>query len=132
MTTVVAGLIERDGQILICRRRAGQQHPLKWEFPGGKIEAGEEPGEALRRELNEELGIEIEASDEITRFDYQYPARDPILLIFFRVKRYAGIPENRIFAEVRWVKPADLPQFDFLEGDVPFVRELAAGAHFTG
>ena len=132
MTTVVAGLIERDGQILICRRRAGQQHPLKWEFPGGKVEAGEEPGEALRRELNEELGIEIEASDEITRFDYQYPGRDPILLIFFRVKRYSGIPENRIFAEARWVKPADLPQFDFLEGDVAFVRELAAGAHFTG
>jgi 8-oxo-dGTP diphosphatase len=131
MTTVVAGLIERDGRILICRRRASQQHPLKWEFPGGKVEAGEEPGEALRRELNEELGIEIEAPDEIARFDYKYPYRDPILLIFFRVKHYSGVPENRIFAAVQWEKPGDLPQFDFLEGDVAFVRKLASGEHFA-
>lgn len=131
MTTVVAGLIERDGQILICQRRAGQQHPLKWEFPGGKVEAGEDPTEALRRELNEELGIEIEASDEITRFDYQYPDRDPILLIFFRVRRYSGGIINRIFAEIRWAAPAELPQFDFLEGDIAFVRQLAAGVHAT-
>jgi 8-oxo-dGTP diphosphatase len=131
MTTVVAGVIERNGLILICRRRAGQQHPLKWEFPGGKVEAGEEPGEALRRELNEELGIVIEAPAELTRFHYQYPGRQPILLIFFRVPRHSGSVINRIFAEIRWAAPADLPQFDFLEGDVAFVRELAAGGHFT-
>ena len=55
MTTVVAGILERDGRILICQRKADQAHPLKWEFPGGKVEAGEEPEAALQRELNEEL-----------------------------------------------------------------------------
>ena len=61
MTTVVAGVLERDGKILICRRRADQPHPLKWEFPGGKLETGESPAAALIRELREELGIESEA-----------------------------------------------------------------------
>ena len=125
MTMVTAALIERDGRILICRRRADQSHPLKWEFPGGKVEPGEEPIACLRRELEEELGILVEQADEITRFEYQYPGRAPILLIFYQVARFRGEVENRIFAEIRWASPAELPGFDFLEGDVDFVRQLA-------
>lgn len=128
MTTVTAGLIERDGRVLIGRRRADQKHPLKWEFPGGKAEPGEEPLDCLRRELEEELGIAVERASEITRFEYQYPERPPILLVFFRVEGYRGEVENRIFAELRWAAPEHLPEFDFVEGDVAFVRRLAEGS----
>ena len=127
MTTVTAALLERDGRILACRRRADQSHPLKWEFPGGKAEPGEEPLAALRRELEEELGIRIDAAEELTRYPYQYPGRLPILLIFYRVRQYAGPVENRIFAEVRWATPSELAALDFLEGDLDFVRRLADG-----
>lgn len=130
MTTVTAALLERDGLILACRRRADQSHPLKWEFPGGKVEPGEDPPSALRRELEEELGIRgirIEAAHEITRYPYQYPGRSPLLLIFYRVSDYTGPLENRIFAEIRWAAPGELAALDFLEGDLDFVRRLADG-----
>ena len=128
MTTVTAAVIERDGRILICRRRADQRHPLKWEFPGGKLEAEESPADGLARELAEELGIRVEEATEITRYEYQYPGRGLIQLVFFRVGRYAGCVENRIFAEMAWARPEELPGFDFLDGDVEFVRQLARGA----
>ncbi|MBI3693394.1 MAG: (deoxy)nucleoside triphosphate pyrophosphohydrolase [Acidobacteria bacterium] len=125
MTTVTAAVIERDGRLLVCRRRTDQSHPLKWEFPGGKVEPGEDPVAALSRELQEELGITAEGAEEITRFPYQYPGRPPILLIFFRVSSYSGATENRIFDEIQWVAPQQLPQLDFLEADIDFVRRLA-------
>ena len=127
MIVVTAAVIFEDGRVLICRRRADQKHPLKWEFPGGKAEPGEDPAAGLCRELEEELGIRIEQAVEITRFPYQYPGRSPLLLVFFRVDRYSGQVENRIFAEIRWAPPAQLGEFDFLEGDVEFVRQLAEG-----
>lgn len=127
MTTVVAAVIEREGRVLICRRRADQRHPLQWEFPGGKVEPGEDAPAGLRRELAEELGIQVENAEEMTRFEYQYPGRSPILLIFYGVTEYSGPMENRIFAEIQWVLPGALPQFDFVAGDVDFVRRLAAG-----
>ena len=126
MTTVVAALIERHRRVLICRRRPDQKHPLKWEFPGGKVEPGEDPLAALRRELDEELGIGVEQAQEVARFEYQYAGRPPILLIFYRVDRFAGTVENRIFAGLEWVERRRLPEFDFLEGDVDFVRSLAS------
>ncbi len=128
MTTVTAAVIEEQERILICRRRADQKHPLKWEFPGGKLEAGESPAAGLARELAEELGIRVEDAAEIARYEYEYPGRGPIQLVFFRVARYAGRVENRIFAEMAWARLEDLPEFDFLDGDVEFVRQLARGA----
>ena len=127
MTIVTAAVIVRDGRVLICRRRADQKHPLKWEFPGGKVEPGEDPAAGLSRELDEELGIRVEQAEEITRFSFQYPGWPPILLVFFRVERYCGRPENRIFAEIHWAAAAELTRFDFLEGDVEFVRQLTEG-----
>lgn len=122
MTTVVAALIERQGRILICQRKRGQAHEFKWEFPGGKVEAGEAPSDALRRELREELAIDASIGDEITRYEFAYPGRPPILLIFFQVHEFAGVPQNLVFAQTEWVEPERLPEFDFLEGDVDFVR----------
>ena len=125
MTTVVAALLERDGKILICRRRPADPHPLKWEFPGGKVEPGEAPAEALRRELEEELGVAARIGEEITRYEYCYPGKQPILLIFYKVCEFAGDPANRVFHEMAWDTPARLREYDFLEGDVDFVRTLA-------
>jgi 8-oxo-dGTP diphosphatase len=126
-TTVTAAVIRRDGHILICRRRAQQDHAGKWEFPGGKLEPGETPALSLRRELQEELQIEAQIGKEIVSYEYAYPGRKPIRLTFFEVTEYSGNPDYSHFQEVRWADPEDLPTFDFLEGDVEFVKQLAAG-----
>ena len=128
MVQVVAAIIERDGRILICRRTAEQSHALKWEFPGGKVEPGESPQQALERELEEELGIRHAAGEEITRYQYTYPGKSPILLFFFRIARFEGEPANRIFHEMRWEAAQHLAGFDFVEGDIEFIRGLSAVA----
>jgi 8-oxo-dGTP diphosphatase len=117
----------REGRILICRRRADQAHALKWEFPGGKVEPGESPEDALRRELQEELGIESAQPTEITRYTFAYPGKNPILLIFLLVTAWQGEVENRIFETMTWETPGRLREYDFLEGDLPFLdsKELA-------
>jgi 8-oxo-dGTP diphosphatase len=125
MVQVVAAIIERDGRILICRRTAEQSHALQWEFPGGKVEPGETPPQALERELAEELGIQAAAGKEITRYQYTYPGRNPIVLIFFRITGFQGEPANLIFQEMRWEPPERLAAFDFVEGDGQFIRTLA-------
>jgi 8-oxo-dGTP diphosphatase len=127
MTTVAAALIQRQGRVLICRRRADQDHAGKWEFPGGKLETGETPAACLRRELAEELGIDAVVGNEITRYRFQYPGRKEIQLVFFAVAEYRGNPDYGMFAEVRWAPLDQMPAFDFLEGDVEFVNGLAAG-----
>jgi len=126
LTTVVAALIQQSGRLLICRRRADQAHSLKWEFPGGKLEAGESPREALGRELMEELALHARIGDEVERYEFCYPGGKPLLLIFYAVDEFAGEPRNCVFHEIRWAEAAELPGFDFLEGDVEFVRRLAA------
>jgi 8-oxo-dGTP diphosphatase len=127
-TVVVAAVIEREGRILICQRRADQPHPGKWEFPGGKVEPGEPPEHAIYRELREELGIHAYVDAEITRYEYTYPGRKPILLIFYRVKEFSGEMETEIFAQTRWERRDRLPRYDFLEADLDFVKQLAISA----
>ena len=122
VTRVVAGILEREGRVLICRRRADQPHALKWEFPGGKIEGEETPEAALIRELREELGIEASGASEIARYEYAYPGKKPILLIFLRVAAWAGELENRIFETVVWEERGRLKEYDILEGDAPFLE----------
>jgi 8-oxo-dGTP diphosphatase len=123
-TTVVAAVIERGGRILIGQRRRSDAHPLKWEFPGGKVDAGETPQAALLRELEEELGIRARLGSEITRYEFQYPDRAPILLIFYRVNEFDGEPVNRAFESIAWDHPENLARYDFLEGDIDFIRTL--------
>ena len=121
MTEVVAGILEAEGRILICRRRSDQAHALKWEFPGGKIEPCETPQQALVRELREELGIESEPAREIMRYEFAYPGKKPILLIFLRVPAWTGEIEDRIFDTILWESRENLKDYDFLEGDEPFI-----------
>ena len=127
MKRVVAALIEKDGKLLICQRTRHQTMPLKWEFPGGKIEDGEQPRDALRRELEEELGIVATIGNEITRIQHEYPNGGMVELRFYIVREYKGEIENRIFREIRWAAPRDLSKFDFLEADLTLVKDLAAG-----
>jgi 8-oxo-dGTP diphosphatase len=123
--TVVAGLIEREGRILIGQRRKDDRHPLKWEFPGGKVEPGETAREALQRELEEELSIQAVIGEEVARYDYQYRTGSPLYLVFYRVARYQGEPRNSEFNEIRWEIREALPAYDFLDGDRDFVGRLA-------
>jgi 8-oxo-dGTP diphosphatase len=129
---VVAAVIERGGEVLVCQRRAGSRHELKWEFPGGKVENGEAPPDALARELEEELGIGATVGAELIRYEFHYPKRSPMLLIFYRVTEFSGEPENRAFEQIRWEKIPRLKHYDFLEGDVDFVRRLARGDYEPG
>jgi 8-oxo-dGTP diphosphatase len=128
MLEVVAAIFERDGRILICRRTARQSHPLQWEFPGGKVEPGETPHQALARELEEELAVTGVAGQEITRYQFAYPDKNPILLIFFRVTAFTGEPQNVIFEEMRWEPRENLAAFDFVKGDRDFLSTFAANA----
>ena len=123
---VVAAVIERAGLILIGQRKPRGRHGLKWEFPGGKVEPGEEAREALARELREEQGIEARIGDEIERYDFSYSAGHVTRLIFFHVTEFTGEPANLDFAQIAWVPCSRLPDYDFLEGDVAFVLRLAA------
>jgi 8-oxo-dGTP diphosphatase len=127
MKRVVAGLIVRDGKLLVCQRTRHQTMPLKWEFPGGKIEEGEQPRDALRRELDEELGIVATIGDELKRVQHEYPNGGMVELRFFVVREYKGELENRIFKDIQWADPKELPKFDFLEADLTLVNDLAAG-----
>jgi 8-oxo-dGTP diphosphatase len=129
MLQVVAGIIEREGRILICRRKAQQSHPLKWEFPGGKVERGETLAQALERELAEELDLRSVSCEELTRYEYTYPSKHPIRLIFFKVTEFEGEPRNVIFEEMRWESRQDLAGFDFVEGDVEFLRGISSGLY---
>jgi 8-oxo-dGTP diphosphatase len=127
MKHVVAALIWKDGRILICQRTRHQPMPLKWEFPGGKIEEGEQPRDALRRELDEELGITASIGDEVVRMRHEYPNGNSVELRFFDVREYSGELENRIFREIVWAVPGELPRYDFLEADLDLVKKLADG-----
>jgi 8-oxo-dGTP diphosphatase len=125
MLQVVAAIFEKDGRILICQRTPAQSHPLKWEFPGGKVEPGESPERALARELEEELAVTGARGREIERYRFAYPGKAPIELIFYRVTEYAGELRNLIFQDMRWEPRADLASFDFVEGDRDFLRRFA-------
>lgn len=124
MTTVVAAIIERDGLVLICQRKAGQRHALQWEFPGGKLEPGESLQAALKRELEEELAIRAAIGSEVTRYEYRYPGRDPILLVFYRVRDFEDEPVNIVFEKIVWEKPDRLRDYDFVDGDVDFIKSF--------
>ena len=127
MKRVVAGLIIENGKLLVCQRTRHQTMPLKWEFPGGKIEEGEQPRDALRRELEEELGIQAKIGNEIARIQHEYPNGGMVELRFFEVREYQNEIENRIFKDIQWAEPKELPKFDFLEADLTLVKDLAAG-----
>ena len=124
--TVVAALVWQEGEILVCQRKETDVFPGKWEFPGGKIEPGEAAQAALERELWEELGIRARIGEQAARVEHQYPGRAPVHLLFFMVQEFDGSPENHVFQQILWVRPEQLPCFDFLEADRPLISRIAA------
>lgn len=124
---VVAALILKQGKLLVCQRTRHQTMPLKWEFPGGKIEPGEAAEEALRRELEEELGISANIGPLVTTIRHTYSNGAGFELHFFLVQEFNGEIQNRIFRDVRWAPLAELPEIDFLEADIALVKDLAEG-----
>jgi len=131
---VVAALILRgeagEGhglEVLICQRKPDQPMSLKWEFPGGKIEAGETSEDALARELNEELGITAIIGRRVARVRHKYRNGGAIDLQFFVVREFDGALENRIFNDMRWSPLTELPGYDFLAADLGLIRDLSEG-----
>ena len=126
---VAAALIVRDKEVLIGQRRPDQPMASLWEFPGGKIEPGESPQQALARELTEELGIRAEVGPAVTRIRHHYRRGGAVDLQFFTVREFSGEIDNQIYQQVRWVKLEDLPGYDFLAADRGLIKDLAAGKY---
>ena len=124
---VAAALIVRAGEILIGQRRSDQPMALQWEFPGGKIEPGESPEQALTRELAEELGIQASIGAPVTRIRHNYRHGGAVDLQFFAVREFSGEINNQIYEQVRWVKLEDLIAYEFLPADRGLIKDLAAG-----
>jgi 8-oxo-dGTP diphosphatase len=127
MKQVVAALIVRENKILICQRAEDQAMPLKWEFPGGKVEHDEDLKDALHRELEEELGIDAVIGRKIAAIQHNYANGASLQLYFYRVDQFKKEIDNRIFRDVRWVDRKELPTYDFLEADVRLVKDISAG-----
>jgi 8-oxo-dGTP diphosphatase len=121
---VVAGLIYQDGKLLVCQRRPDAAFPLKWEFPGGKIEGEESDAQALRRELREELEIEIGRVVLLDRNEHRYPGGPSVSLRFHRVCDFTGTVKNAVFERISWIALDDLGSLDFLDGDRPIIEKL--------
>jgi 8-oxo-dGTP diphosphatase len=132
---VVAALILRSTdsscsagtEVLVCQRRPDQPMSLKWEFPGGKIEPGENAEQALVRELDEELGITAVIGPRIAQIRHRYRNGGAIDLQFFTVKQFTGELSNRIFNAMQWAPLSTLPSFDFLAADLGLIRDLSEG-----
>ena len=123
---VVAALIRDGRRVLMSRRRADQPMPLLWEFPGGKIEPGESPQDALVREVREELGCELTVGGIHDVVFHAYPDFDLYMLVYAGTIA-AGVPRAVEVAEIAWVDVRDLPALELLPADYPLAEALAAG-----
>ena len=122
---VVGGLIVKKNKILICQRSFNNEHSLKWEFPGGKVKIQEDPQQALKRELNEELKITIKLP--IYLCDYMFEYQDlgkKVSLFFFLINEYSGEISNTVHNQLKWIEIKQLSDYDFLEGDHEIIKKI--------
>ncbi len=123
MIPVVAALIVRDGKLLIARRPAGKHMAGRWEFPGGKLERGESPEQAVEREICEELAVSVRAGRIYQAIAYSYPEKD-VLLLFYAAALVSGEPRPVEEAEIRWVAVEELDGYAFAPVDELLVERL--------
>jgi 8-oxo-dGTP diphosphatase len=126
MTTVTAGILVRNGKILIAQRKANKRLPDKWEFPGGKVEQGETPERCLARELAEELNIDVEVGDYMGDSIYRYDF-GVVKILFYRAFWNGEDIVSKDHQAVKWVSMDQLSQYDFAPADIPFVEKLEGG-----
>ena len=120
---VAAALFDGAGRVLIAQRPAGKVLAGRWEFPGGKVAAGESEGNALTRELREELGVEVVSAHPFMRLTHAYQERDVELSLWI-VERFHGEPRPLDAQTLKWVPPAALAAEDILEADQPVIAAL--------
>ncbi|GLI36154.1 hypothetical protein DAMNIGENAA_35870 [Desulforhabdus amnigena] len=123
LKTVTAAILIREGRILIARRRAGTHQEFKWEFPGGKVEVGETPEECLKREIKEELQIEVRIGAFLWESIYHY-SQDSIRLLAYETFWESGEMVPTVHEAIEWVSVEDMKDYDFAPADIPFVRKL--------
>lgn len=124
MINVAVGIIIQENRVLLCQRKRTARYALKWEFPGGKVEAGEQIDECLKRELHEELGIDATIGELYYRQSYQYQDSGTFDVFYHMVHSYAGELINHVFESFQWVPINELTQFDILEGNRTVVQRL--------
>lgn len=127
MIKVAVGIIFRNGHgqdVLLCQRRADAKYPLKWEFPGGKVEDGEETVDCLRRELTEELEISVEDLRLYERAEAVYPDSGRYEVFYYIPGSWSGVLNNRVFNACRWVPVGELLGYDILEGNREVIERL--------
>ena len=119
---VVAGLIFQNNKLLICQRPKFKDHPLKWEFPGGKIKKDETSEDALIREINEELSINIFNYNELISYNFNYSDLGKAVFInFYLIKNFTGKILNNFHNQLKWIEIKDIREYDFLEGDLKII-----------
>ena len=120
---VAVGIVTERGKVFVTRREAGSHRGGEWEFPGGKLNPGEDVLSALKRELHEELGMEVHAARALMQVRHAYPGEE-VLLDVWRVTAYSGAPRGREGQEGRWAGPEELWSLDFSAADWPIRRRL--------
>ena len=127
MIRVVAGIIEREGRVLICRRPAGKLLGGKWEVPGGKMRASETPRQALERELREELGTVPRIGDVVQTLRHRYAEMTDAVQVVFLRAALEGSARNLAFERIVWARREELPRYDFLAADRLVIAALVRG-----
>jgi 8-oxo-dGTP diphosphatase len=122
---VACALVDADGRVLIAQRPEGKQLAGLWEFPGGKLEAGESPEEALVRELREELGIETKVAclAPLTFASHAYESFH-LLMLLYVCRRYEGTPAALEHQAIKWVRPNRLRDYPMPDADIPLIAHL--------
>lgn len=124
MKVVMAAVVVNDGKYMICRRGPGRRLEGVWEFPGGKLEAGETPEQGLARELREELGIETEIGPIL---DAQLESEfNEFIILYYRARIISGVPALTEHSEIKYVAPAELAEYEFSTADAKAAERLAA------
>jgi 8-oxo-dGTP diphosphatase len=122
MINVTCAIIENGGRVLCAQRSELMPLPLKWEFPGGKIEENEDPEECLKREIREELGIDIIIIEKLLSNKHTYPGQKTFELVPFRCNMAGGELDVKEHKQVKWLKTTELRELDWAGADIPVLN----------